>query len=352
VKLEQSFEVQAPLERVWQALIDVERVAPCLPGAEVTGRNEDGTYNGSFKVKIGPTAAAYTGKLKMENIDESAHRATMDAQGTDRRGQGGAKATIISAVAPAGGDATRVDVVTDYHITGRLARFGRGGMIEEISNRLLNEFARNLQSMLAQEPAPGVSPADVGPGAETPSTVIEGQAAVADTLEQPARESGEATVETLLEAAAQVAAAGDPSASASDDAAAVADQPAPLAADEPEGAPTDQHQPAGGAPAAAPEQSAQAAAESASAAAAAWESTPAAAAPAPARSPAPASEPTVPTSQDPGQSAWTPPSHESKPVNGLSLVASVMLKRVKSNPAPVVALLLGFLLALRVLRRR
>jgi carbon monoxide dehydrogenase subunit G len=149
MKLEQSFEVQAPLERVWNALIDVERVAPCLPGASVTGRNPDGSYNGEFKVKIGPTSAAYSGKLHMEDVDEAKHSATMQAAGTDKRGQGGAKATIVSSVTEAAGGATTVNVSTDYHITGRLARFGRGGMIEEISNRLLGEFASSLQGMLA-----------------------------------------------------------------------------------------------------------------------------------------------------------------------------------------------------------
>src|SRR5437588_84242 len=79
VKLEQSFEVAAPVERVWQALVDVEQVAPCLPGAAVTGRNDDGSYNGTFTVKIGPTTASYVGKLQMEQIDESAHTATMQA---------------------------------------------------------------------------------------------------------------------------------------------------------------------------------------------------------------------------------------------------------------------------------
>ena len=98
MKLEQSFEVTAPLQRVWDALIDVERVAPCLPGAAVTGRNEDGSYNGEFKVKIGPTSAAYSGKLHMESVDEDGHQATMQAAGTDKRGQGGAKATIESSV--------------------------------------------------------------------------------------------------------------------------------------------------------------------------------------------------------------------------------------------------------------
>ena len=149
MKLEQSFEVAAPLDRVWAALIDVEKVAPCLPGAEITGRNDDGTYNGSFHVKIGPTAAAYVGKLEMENVDEASHSATMQAAGTDRRGQGGAKATIASSVKEGAAGTSVVEVSTEYSITGRLARFGRGGMIEEIGNRLLTEFAAALQAMLA-----------------------------------------------------------------------------------------------------------------------------------------------------------------------------------------------------------
>src|SRR5690349_21065455 len=141
MKLEQSFEVAAPLDRVWRALIDVEYVAPCLPGAAVTGRNDDGSYNGTFTVKIGPTTASYTGKLEMQDVDEQARTATLHAQGSDKRGQGGANATIVSKLTETGDDSTRVEVATDYHITGRLARFGRGGMIEDISERLLKEFA-------------------------------------------------------------------------------------------------------------------------------------------------------------------------------------------------------------------
>ena len=161
MKLEQSFEVAAPLERVWKALVDVEQVAPCLPGAAVTGRNDDGSYSGTFSVKIGPTSASYTGKLQMENIDETAHTATMQAQGTDKRGQGGATATIVSTLSGEG-ESTRVEVVTDYHITGRLARFGRGGMIEDISERLLRQFADCLQRSLAGEPSGVSDTADTG----------------------------------------------------------------------------------------------------------------------------------------------------------------------------------------------
>jgi carbon monoxide dehydrogenase subunit G len=159
MKLEQSFEVAASLEQVWDALVDIERVAPCLPGATVTGRNDDGSYNGTFTVKIGPTSASYNGTLKMEELDEVAHTATMHAEGTDKRGQGGAKATIFSTLAPADGSGTRVEVITDYHITGRLARFGRGGMIEDVSERVLRDFARCLQARLAGD---GESAADAG----------------------------------------------------------------------------------------------------------------------------------------------------------------------------------------------
>jgi carbon monoxide dehydrogenase subunit G len=153
VKLEQSFEVEAPLEAVWAALIDVQRVAPCLPGAEVTEVADDGTYHGTFSVKLGPTTASYRGTLKIEEIDEAAHRATMRASGTDKRGQGGAKALMHSTVTQGDGGATQVDVETDFTITGRLASFSRGGMIKDISNRLLREFAQCLQETLAAEQA-------------------------------------------------------------------------------------------------------------------------------------------------------------------------------------------------------
>jgi carbon monoxide dehydrogenase subunit G len=158
VKLEQEFEVDAPIERVWEALIDVERVAPNLPGAAVTGRNDDGTYNGTFAVKIGPTSASYEGRLAMEQADEASHTAVMQANGTDKRGQGGAKATITSHLSEVDGR-TRVEVSTDYHITGRLARFGRGGMIEDISEKLLRRFADGLQQSLAEDPAGDTEPA-------------------------------------------------------------------------------------------------------------------------------------------------------------------------------------------------
>ncbi len=274
MKLEQSFEVAAPLERVWEALIDVERVAPCLPGASVIGRNEDGSYNGEFKVKIGPTSAAYSGKLNMENVDAEGHTATMQASGTDKRGQGGAKATIVSTVTPAGGS-TKVDVSTDYHITGRLARFGRGGMIEEISARLLGEFSANLQAMLAGD---GGAPEPDGPA-------------------EPS-------------APAEPPAAAEPSAPA--------EPPAPAAEPAPPADPDDAIEGA----------------------------TPVTPAAEPVSAPPNGSVPPPPPPRP------TTPAPEPEPLSAFSLVGSVAAKRVKENPAPFAALVLGFLFALRILRRR
>lgn len=151
MKLEQSFEVQAPVEQVWAALIDLERVAPCLPGAAITECDEDGTYHGTFEVRLGPTTASYRGTIRIEDADESARQATLKARGSDKRGKGGASATIVNTLVEAGG-ATRVEAVTDFTITGRLASFGRGGMMEDISNRLMRDFAACLQSRLASEP--------------------------------------------------------------------------------------------------------------------------------------------------------------------------------------------------------
>jgi len=170
VKLEQSFEVAAPLERVWEALIDVRRVAPCLPGAEIDpDSDEDGTYRGSFTVKLGPTTASYRGQLHMEEVDEAARRVVMRASGQDKRGQGTAKASIVS-VMSSQGDTTKVDVETDFTLTGRLARFGRGGMIQDVSNRLLRDFSSCLQSSIeSDESSREAAPAAPSPDPQTPA---------------------------------------------------------------------------------------------------------------------------------------------------------------------------------------
>jgi carbon monoxide dehydrogenase subunit G len=163
MKLEQTFEVQAPVAQVWEALNDLERVAPCLPGAAITSHDEEGTYHGTFTVKLGPMTAAYNGTIRIEDVDETAHRATLKARGTDKRGQGGANATIVNTLTEHDGG-TRVEAVTDFNITGRLAQFGRGGMMQDVSNRLLRDFATCLSTRLAEPGAP--TEAEVPSGAE------------------------------------------------------------------------------------------------------------------------------------------------------------------------------------------
>jgi carbon monoxide dehydrogenase subunit G len=171
MKLEQTFEVQAPLDQVWAALNDLERVAPCLPGATIGDRDEDGTYHGTFQVKLGPMTAAYRGTIRIDAADETTHTATLKAKGTDKRGQGGASATIVNRLSDHDGG-TRVEAVTDFTITGRLAQFGRGGMMQDVSNRLLRDFATCLQSRLVEAPAAPAVPSgaavtagDAGPEA-------------------------------------------------------------------------------------------------------------------------------------------------------------------------------------------
>jgi uncharacterized protein len=289
MKLEQSFEVSAPIERVWKALIDVEHVAPCLPGAAVTGRNEDGTYNGTFTIKIGPTTAAYAGKLEMRDIDEGAHAATMQAQGNDRRGQGGANATIVSKLTQVQPEVTRVEVDTDYHITGRLARFGRGGMIEDISERLLRQFADRLQASLAAEPE--VAQSRPG-GQESPPGAEESRPGAEES--RPGAEESRPGAEESRPGA---------------------EESRPGAEESRPGAESE--------PAEEPE----------------------AAAPPPPPPPKPAAPPPPPPGPPP------PPPEASEPIEGISLIGSILWQRARRNP-PAIVLAVALVLALVLLRRR
>jgi uncharacterized protein len=391
MKLEQSFEVAAPLDRVWAALIDVERVVPCLPGADISGRNEDGSYNGTFRVKIGPTAAAYAGKLEMEKIDETGRTATMQAQGTDRRGQGGAKATIFSAVKEAGPGTTMVEVITEYHITGRLARYGRGGMIEEISNRLLREFASSLQEMLAAPAEEGAYETFVGMSAVKPETASS-PASESRTTGPPAEDKPKRRPRRDLAAAADAVAAAsqppaapvEPPAAAPEPPAAVPEPPAavpepPAAAPEPEPEGVEavgEEELAAVVPEASVESEPPAAAEVAE--------PPAAEVPEPAPvpepevpEPAPVPEPEVPEVPEPvppptpepapppppvppeppappaleGPPPPPPPAAEGEPLDGVALGRTVIIQRIKSNPAPLIVVLLALLVLMRRRRR-
>jgi len=199
MKLEQSFEVAAPIDQVWAALNDLERVAPCLPGAAITEHDEDGNYHGTFQVKLGPTTAAYRGTIRIESADERKHTATLKARGTDKRGQGGASATIVNTLTEHDG-ATTVHADTDFTITGRLARFGRGGMMQDISNRLLRDFSTCLQSRLADAPT-APSGEEVARGDAPPEAVAAAAPEGEMDAEAAAASAGATTAGTAAEPA-------------------------------------------------------------------------------------------------------------------------------------------------------
>ena len=143
MQFQDSFRVSRPLDETWSTLLDVERIAPCLPGAELREVEGD-EYRGVVKVKVGPITAQYQGTATLADVDEGDRRIRIDATGRDTRGQGNAKAAITVTMA-ADGDGTQVDIETDLTITGKVAQFARGGVLQEVSEKLLGQFAANLE---------------------------------------------------------------------------------------------------------------------------------------------------------------------------------------------------------------
>jgi carbon-monoxide dehydrogenase medium subunit len=169
-KIEQSFDLAAPLDRVWSGLIDVEQIAPCLPGAEVT-EVASGTYDGTFRVKIGPTTAVYRGRLEFESVDEANHKLVLRASGQDSRGGGSATARVVVQLGETN-KGTHVDLETEYSITGKLARFGRSGMIEDVANVLVGEFAGCLERRFSGGDAAATAPAQPLRGASLVFSIL------------------------------------------------------------------------------------------------------------------------------------------------------------------------------------
>jgi carbon monoxide dehydrogenase subunit G len=197
MKLENEFTVPAPIDRAWAVLLDLDRVAPCLPGAAMEGSDGD-EHTGTMTVKIGPITARYKGTVKIEEADEQAHRAVMRAQARDSRGQGTAAATITSTMSEVEGG-TRVQVETDMRVTGPAAQFGRGVM-QDVSAKLMGRFADCLAEEIADtepaaapesEPAPEAAAEDgagtTGPRspAATPPPGPAGDSAAAAAAEPP-----------------------------------------------------------------------------------------------------------------------------------------------------------------------
>jgi uncharacterized protein len=143
MEIENSFEVPAPVEQVWSFLLDVERVAPCMPGAELTETIDDSNWKGKVRIKLGPVSLNYSGKVMMVERDDVAHRVVLKASGMEQRGKGGASATITSSLEPLDGG-TRVSVLQDLTIQGQAAQFSRG-MMQDVSAKLTQQFADNLK---------------------------------------------------------------------------------------------------------------------------------------------------------------------------------------------------------------
>jgi len=216
MKLENEFTVPAPLEQAWAVLLDVERVAPCLPGASVEPGGDEGEYAGMMTIKIGPITSRYKGTVKIERADAEARVAVMRAQAKDARGQGTAAATITSTMEEVA-DGTKITVVTDMRVTGPAAQFGRGVM-QDVSAKLMRQFADCLASEMSAAPT-GVNGAapEAGPEIEPEPEPTAAQAPAPEPTaptnggpQEPSRPSpevldlGEASREAVLKRALPV----------------------------------------------------------------------------------------------------------------------------------------------------
>ncbi|SRR5579871_242408 len=192
MELEHSFTIPVPPEQAWPVLLDVERIAPCMPGATVDSVDGD-VVKGRIKVKVGPVAMTYAGTAHFTERDEQARSITLEASGKETRGAGTASATVRSSLEDEGGQ-TKVVVHTTMNVTGRPAQFGRGVMAE-VSGRIIERFAANLAALLASAPAANVAASNgsgpgadaSGPGAATGSADGASAAASIEELNLPVR---------------------------------------------------------------------------------------------------------------------------------------------------------------------
>jgi hypothetical protein len=181
-KLLNEFIVNRPIDTTWAVLTDVERIAPCLPGAQLQEIEGD-EFRGVVKVKLGPVSAAFKGQAVFLERDDAGHRAVLKGEGRDTGGKGNASALITAELESVSGDVTRCKVSTDLQVTGKMAQFGRG-IMADVSEKLMNEFATNLNAMLAAEPAVAVP-------AEAPTVGAPAEASAAPqvrTIHGPAAE--------------------------------------------------------------------------------------------------------------------------------------------------------------------
>ena len=158
MEFDNSFEVPLPPAQAWKVLTDIERIAPCMPGAELTEVVDPDTYKGRIAVRLGPVALTFAGVVKFEERDETNYSARIAAQGTDAKGRGGANSVATVRLEPAGGG-SKVLVHTNLTLSGSVAQYGRGvGIIQATATQLMNQFAKCLKDKLAQD-GPAATPA-------------------------------------------------------------------------------------------------------------------------------------------------------------------------------------------------
>ena len=176
MELTHQFTVPAPIDDAWAAFNDLERIAPCFPGASLTSYDGE-AFEGLCKVKLGPISLQYTGTGRFVSRDEAAHTAVIEAKGKDKRGNGTAAANVTATLVSAGDDATDVTVKTDLNITGKPAQFGRGVM-QDVSDKLLGQFASCLETKLGADSADDADEADE---ADVAAAAAPAEAAVEET---------------------------------------------------------------------------------------------------------------------------------------------------------------------------
>ena len=162
-----TFVVRSPTEQVWSFLTDPEKVARCLPGAAITGKIDDKTWQGTMTVKVGPVSSSYKGKVAFERLDTKAHTAEILATGQDVRGRGGADLKLTSSLATKGPSETEVTTTSRVNITGILAQMGRG-MVQDVGDQIFQVFTQRVRAELeapprATEARPAVAPAPSPP---------------------------------------------------------------------------------------------------------------------------------------------------------------------------------------------
>jgi uncharacterized protein len=169
MKLENGFDVPLPAADAWRVLLDIERVAPCLPGAELLETLPDRSYRGKVAAKLGPVAVSFRGTARFDSIDEGARRVRVRASGTEEKGRGGAQALVDFSLTESAPRLTHVAIVTDLTLNGAVAQYGRGAaMIEDIAQQMVRRFAETLKAQIeggeseraaalaeAQKPVPG-----------------------------------------------------------------------------------------------------------------------------------------------------------------------------------------------------